>query len=145
MRAVVKSFVAQIVLRILHIADFYIYQKRVTLSESVLLALVVVRAVRATIYGVPGTVMESLFTDTTWMLIFGLLAVFHCLSFAARSLWPRVIVAFANVALWGFLAALGIMAYPLLPGAGDTIVFAILAALLTAKLYNEIGEPVTNV
>lgn len=134
MRIVYREFL----LKIINFADYYIYEKMVTLSEATLLALAVIRAMWYATFGLDGTIMSDLFPQSLWVGIFGLLALAHVIAISFRSLWPRVIIHGFYTVLWGFLAVLGVIAHSQAPSAPSYVVFTLLSVFIAVRLYDEI-------
>jgi hypothetical protein len=142
-RHTLHQMLEEILERILNLADFFIYRKRVTLSELVLFAWTLSRAIWFSIFGVSGGVFDLVFKGTTWVSIFWLLAIFKVVGvFFLDNRFRRYGVVISAI-LWGFLTILAIISGSTQPVAISYGIFFILAVIIAIRLKNDTGPNVT--
>jgi len=104
--AEVKTYLDRILSLLESIADHFVYQKHVTLSEMFLFALAFVRAVWFTFFGVSIGAVGRPLTHEVWLPLFWILSISHLAAFFLRNTNYRVAVMCAYGMMWLFIAGL---------------------------------------
>jgi hypothetical protein len=142
-RHTVHQMLAQLLERVLDIADFFVYRKNVTLSELVLFSWTLSRAVWFSVFGVSGGVFDLVFNGTAWISIFWLLAIFKVAGVFLLDNRFRRWGVIASAILWGSLTILAIISGSTQPVAISYGIFFMLAVVIAIRLKNDTGPNVT--
>lgn len=97
-------FLTGIVERIVAISDYFIFEKRISLSEGLLFLVAALRTPWFIFLGVNQPSYDYIFPDFTWILIFAGLSGAHFAAFFFKSLKFRCAVVCLYGSLWLFLA-----------------------------------------
>lgn len=145
LRTTTTSYLDAFLERILDLSDYFVYRKRISLSEGFMHWLVLSRAVWYSLYGATGGgVVDLLFPSRVWVALFWLLAVGQFAAFFSRSHLPRSAAAFTQGVVWAFLSVLSFMSNPASPAAPTFAVFSLVAVCLTVRLFREKRDAVDD-
>lgn len=122
--------------RIVAFSDYFILEKRVTLSETTVFALSLTWLLWF-VFG--GTFYE---TDTplsrlTWVLVFATTTVTHFTGFFFKTVIARAYVMCFHAFVWGFLCILALQTLSSPPAFPTLFVFTILSSMLAVRLFRE--------
>lgn len=128
----IKPFIEWAVDRFVLIADHYIIERHITLSEGFVFFLFVGRSIWASLFG------SLLVGDSAiWMPIFWLIPLCHALSLMFKNFIPRALVMAAYGVLWGFVAILWVMIDPTAAAVPSFFVCSALSVFISVRLFTE--------
>lgn len=127
----------QLIETLLDVSDYFIYKKKVSVSEGLLFTLAAMRTVWYAVYGVSGGVINFVFSDVAWIAIFAFLTLFHIASFFSPTTYSRALVSSMYALVWMFLTILAVIAPQNSPAAPTFAVFALLSAFIAVRLFRD--------
>lgn len=124
---------------IIAFTDYFIIRRHITLSEGILFALLTVRAVWFTIFGIDmGSITTpGLLTHEAWTPLFWLLVIFHFIGFFQTNLLYRIIVVGLYAILWCFLGLLVAFSQYTSPALPTFMTFSLLSVFITVRLIRD--------
>lgn len=128
----ITSFFSWIVDRFILIADHYIVERKITLSEGFIFALFVGRSIWASFFGAP-----KVADMTVWAPIFWVIPVVHAVSLSFKNLIPRALVMALYGVAWGFIGILWLMIEPTSLAVPSFFVCSALGVFISVRLFTE--------
>lgn len=125
--------------RLLDAADYFIFRKKVTVSEGTLFSICSVRAIWYLVHGIgpDSGVLAFVFPNLVWIIVFPFLALLHLVSFFSPTTYSRGLTCGIYAFIWAFLGILAIWTPFNSPASPTFFVFAVLAAFVSARLIRE--------
>lgn len=131
----ITSFFSWVFDRFILMADHYIVERKITLSEGFIFALFVGRSIWASLFGAPKV------ADTdVWMPIFWMIPVIHAISLSFKNLIPRALVMALYGVAWGFIGILWLMIEPTSLAVPSFFICSALGAFISVRLFSENRE-----
>lgn len=134
----ITSFFSWIFDRFILMADHYIIERKLTLSEGFIFALFVGRSIWASLFGYPR--VEDM---EVWMPIFWMIPVIHAISLSFKNLIPRALVMALYGVAWGFIGILWLMIDPKSLAVPSFFISSALGVFISVRLFSENRE--TNI
>lgn len=128
----IRSFIEWAFDRFVLIADHYIVERHITLSEGFIFALFVGRSIWASLFGSP-----SVGGNELWVPIFWVIPTFHALSLGFKNLIPRAFIMALYGVAWGFVAVLYSMLDPTSTAVPSFFVCSALGVFISVRLLSE--------
>ncbi len=128
--------------RVLHliesIADYFIFQRHVTLSEMILFLLAFLRAGWFTAFGVNIGPSNAPLSHEVWMPIFWIISLGHITAFFMRSIQYRIIVMCVYGFMWLFIGALVSFSSFTSPAVPTFALFGIASMFVAVRLMKDL-------
>lgn len=128
----IRSFIEWAFDRFVLIADHYIVERHITLSEGFIFALFVGRSIWASLFGSP-----LVGDNVIWSPIFWIIPTFHALSLGFKNLIPRAFIMALYGVAWGFVAVLYSMLDPTSTAVPSFFVCSALGVFISVRLFTE--------
>jgi hypothetical protein len=132
-----KEFIDAIIERIVAISDYFIFKKRISLSEAALFAFASFRTVWFLIFGVNQASWDYVFSDAVWITVFATLSLAHLASFFLRTVFFRGAVVFLYAWVWCFLAIIAGLNGTTAPAIPTLSVLTLLSIFIAVRLFRE--------
>jgi hypothetical protein len=132
-----RSMLHDLIERLLDVSDYFIYEKKVSVSEGFLLLLAASRAIWYLIYGVSGGIINYVFPDAAWIILFTVQSALHLAAFFSPTTYSRALVSSSYALIWMFLFVLAVIAPQNSPAAPTFAVFALLSAFIAVRLFRD--------
>lgn len=132
-----ERFVDTIIDRIISFTDYFIVKQHITLSETLLFSMSVIRGFWFVIFGVNMIQGQPIVNHDIWAYVFVLLSVAHFISFFCSTLIYRIIVACLTAFVWAFLGSLLTYTTVSSPAVPTFWAFSMLSIFIAVRLVRE--------
>lgn len=122
---------------ILAFTDYFIVKKHIKLSEAALFALMLLRSVWFTVFGVNIGPATAPLSHEAWLPVFWLLTIAHLASFFIERLTFRIGVLIAYAIVWCFLAILVLLTAHTSPALPTFAVFSFVSGFIAVRLIGD--------
>lgn len=134
---ILERIIDSLIDRIIIFTDYFIVKQHITLSETVLFAMSVIRTIWFGIFGVKMIEGQALVNHEAWFYVFFAAMLAHFVSFFFTNLIYRIIALVGVAFIWCFLGSLLLFAAVESPAVPTFLAFSALSVFIAVRLVRE--------